>query len=141
MPAEYALEPKAFGRRAVQWRDVEGTIEEGRLEAAKLQHHAAIAVRVRLRGRRQKQREFAEDLGLGPERLSRMLNGASPIALDDLMVILEGAAVPFARVVREAFSPDEGDASNLAYLRSYLERQLAAVTGRISDSGRGRPST
>lgn len=141
VPADFAVDAAAFGRRRVEWREAVGTLARGRLDAAKLQHHAALAVRAQLRMERRRQKDFAADIGFGPERLSRMLNGAAPAALDDVLVLLAGIDVPLARIVARALSPDEADLAGQRYLLGYLDWQREQIAGRIARSAPGRPST
>lgn len=115
-------------------------VARARLAAAKLQHEVSRAVRGRLRSAKRTQAWLAREVGWSPERLSRALNGSTPLALDDLLVLVEAAEVSLSVLARNALTPDEAMPANLDYLLWYLDRQREQVAERIAGTAPVRPS-
>lgn len=134
---------KAFGRRFVpRAEDAELSLaDRARTDASRLHHEVARSVRDRLRRQQVSQGEFAASIGWGPERLSRALNGAAPMSLEDLLLLVNTSGSNLARAAIAALSAEDEAVANLEFLLAYLTSQQDQVRARIADISRARPST
>src|SRR5690606_17152899 len=86
------------GPRRVWTRLPADPVERARSRAAQVQDAAVAHVLAGLKARRYRRADLLERTGWGRERLSRLMNGAAPVDLDDLMLLLDAAGIPFSAV-------------------------------------------
>lgn len=139
VPANLCADPKNFGKRRVEW--LEGQPTQARLDAARLQHVVAGRVRDMLRRERVTQEVFATSIGWQPARLSRILTGAAPAALEDILTLVAGSMTTLGAVAEAAGLAPDTSTGKLEYLAAYLADQQTKVAARIADTSRERPST
>lgn len=100
-PRDYAPQPARFGEHATRrlWSSLpENPMERARSRAAQVQDAAVGQILAGLKAKRFTRKQLKERTGWGSERLSRYMTGQVPIQLDDLMLLLDAAGIPFASV-------------------------------------------
>ncbi len=79
--------------------------------------------------------------GWGRERLSRLMNGNVEAGLDDLLLLLDAAGIPFSAVAWPATEELHRERQRLTDVHDYLamlQKQVAEGIGRIEQE---RPKT
>ena len=112
-----------------------------RFEAARVQHHVAIRVRRVLHDRRITQETFAASIDWTPGRLSRALNGATPTALDDLLLLMSASESSLGAVAQDARLAPEGNLAQFEFLATFLAKIQENVQAEIARSAPTRPSS
>lgn len=143
-PRAYAPDPGRFGHHGARrvWNALpEDPVERARSRAAQVQDAVAGLVLAGLKQRRYKRSDLYERTGWGRERLSRLMNGNVPAGLDDLMLLLDAAGIPFSAVAWPASEEQHRERQRLNDVRDYLALQQRQVQADIVRIERERPQT
>ena len=143
-PRTYAPNPGRFGHHGVRrtWsRLPDDPVERARSRAAQLQDSAVGLVLAGLKARRYKRADLLERTGWGRERLSRLMNGNTPAGVDDLMLLLDAAGIPFSMVAWPASEERHRERQRLTDVRDYLTQAHQKVQEDIARIERERPTT
>jgi len=143
-PRTYAPDPSRFGQHAPrrEWtRLPDDPVERAKSRAAQVQDAVAWQVNIGLKTGRFKRADLQARTGWGRERLSRLMNGNTPAGLDDLMLLLDAAGIPFSRVAWPATDELHRERQRLTDVRDYLAQQQRQVEADIVRIERERPLT
>lgn len=143
-PRMYAPNPGKFGQHAARrlWTPLpEDPSERARSRAAQVQDAAVGLVLAGLKAGRYKRADLLERTGWGRERLSRLMNGNTPAGLDDLMLLLDAAGVPFSMVAWPSTEEQHRERQRLTDVRDYLTKAQQQVQEEIARIERARPTT
>jgi transcriptional regulator with XRE-family HTH domain len=124
-PRAYAPTPGKFGQHGARrsWSTLPADpVERSRSRAAQVQDTAVGHVLAGLKAGRYKRADLLDRTGWGRERLSRLMNGNTPAGLDDLMLLLEAAQVPFSAVAWPATDEQHRERQRLTDVRDYLAK-------------------
>lgn len=143
VPSTLCQEPAIFGRRRATWIGYapDDYPAAARLSAARVQHEVAREVRGTLERDKLTQEAFAASISWTPVRLSRALNGAAPVALEDLLLLICASRSTLGAVATAADLGSDAVTENLEHLLTYLERQQQQVRARIAGIAQAHPST
>lgn len=85
IPRQWVLKPEQFGRRLdVSWRQAQDAQQASELAAAQRQHELTYLIRRRLDEQGRTIRWFAQQVGAGYERTTRLLRGAVLMRIQDV---------------------------------------------------------
>lgn len=143
-PRSYAPDPGKFGQHGARrvWSKLpEDPVERARSRAAQVQDAVAGHVLAGLKAGRYKRADLLERTGWGRERLSRLMNGNILAGLDDLMLLLDAARIPFSAVAWPATEEQHRERQRLTDVRDYLALQQRQVQEDIARIEQERPRT
>ena len=125
LPRDSLISPAGFGRvDAVTWVPAASPRQKAMLSAARLQHVAALHVRMFLRAEEQTQGQLATVLGWRRERLSRLLRGQAWSTLVDLEHLLDACRASVASVSWASTPADQKSVPAHRIIAAYLRDQL-----------------
>lgn len=122
-PRDYAPQPARFGEHAARrlWGPLpEDRLERARSRAAQVQDAAVGQILAGLKAKRFTRKQLKDRTGWGSERLSRYMTGQVPIQLDDLMLLLDAAGIPFASVAWVSTEEQFRERQRLTDIQGYL---------------------
>lgn len=140
-PRDYAPQPARFGEHAARrlWGPLpEDPLERARSRAAQVQDAAVGQILAGLKAKRFTRKQLKERTGWGSERLSRYMTGQAPIQLDDLMLLLDAAGIPFASVAWVSTEEQFRERQRLTDVRDYLAGLQQQVGAEIAQVQRER---
>ena len=143
-PRAYAPDPARFGHHAARraWTTLpDDPVERARSRAAQVQDAVAWHVLRGLKEKRYKRADLLERTGWGRERLSRLMNGNVPAGLDDIMLLLDAARIPFSAVAWLADEELHRKRQRLTDVLDYLVTQQQQVQADIAQIEQARPRT
>lgn len=143
-PRTYAPDPNKFGHHGPRrdWTKLPADpVERARSRASQVQDAAVGHVLAGLKARRYRRVDLLERTGWGRERLSRLMNGSALADLDDLMLLLDAAGIPFSAVAWPATEEQHRQRQRLTDIRDYLAQQQQRVGADIAQIEQARLRT
>ncbi|MGZ0711300.1 hypothetical protein ACWPKO_23530 (plasmid) [Coraliomargarita sp. W4R53] len=144
VPRTYAPDPSKFGshgRRRIWGPLPADPVERSRSRAAQVQDAAIGLVLVGLKAKRFTRTDLLVRTGWGRERLSRLMNGNLEAGLDDLMLLLDAAGIPFSAVAWPATEEIHRERQRLTDIQDYLARSQKQVAEGIGRTEQARLKT
>ena len=109
-------------------------MERARSRAAQVQDAAVGQILAGMKAKRFTRKQLKERTGWGSERLSRYMTGQVPIQLDDLMLLLDAAGIPFASVAWVSTEEQFRERQRLSDIQGFvagLQQQLNAQVAQV----------
>lgn len=142
VPAQMLRDPRKFGRKGAEWIEVSlaDRAAVARRDAARVQHEASVKLRQSLK-KRMTHQAFAAEIAWSPGRLSRALNGAAPVSLEDLLLLIGAVPTSLGSVANDANLAPDADIKEIQVVLQYLRQLEENARARIAHIERGHSST